>query len=272
MVLNPIEEEIVFLYAILQFIDQMINKSVFDFRGQPTEMELYPHTEKHQQYFYIILTDFLSCTDKDVVGKEIPYLRALKNICDNPLFEKSGSITHLTKSTEEFKNWLETEVNFENLHFATIGLETSLKTKRREFIKICGNLSKHSFSRLSLAIKELISVFNRCGTRLTEEECYSILDDLYQIFNDSVLNYHNSTIAEFLNNIRWAIYQYLEAEYQRAIEYTEETNGLKMYRFNYPADLKNEFAKKCYWDLMSKCHTKTNVPLFKVNRFLKTRY
>jgi hypothetical protein len=34
------------------------------------------------------------------------------------------------------------------------------------------------------------------------------LDDFYERFHKDILNYHSSTIAEFLNNIRWGIYEY----------------------------------------------------------------
>ena len=123
-----------------------------------------------------------------------------------------------------------------------------------------------------MAVKALSSIFQRTGLNLTEEQCYSALDDFYERFNDDVLNYHNSTIAEFLNNIRWSIYQYLEPEFQRSIEYTEEINGVKTYKFNYPADVENEFAKKCYGDLMNKIRSKASVTPFKVNRFIQSRY
>src|SRR5215218_1142153 len=39
------------------------------------------------------------------------------------------------------------------------------------------------------------------------------LADFYEKFHTDILNYHASTIAEFLNNIRWGIYEYLQPEF-----------------------------------------------------------
>ena len=49
----------------------------------------------------------------------------------------------------------------------------------------------------------------------TEFEPYLALDDFAAWFHDDVLDYHASQIAEFLNNIRWAVYEYLQPERRR---------------------------------------------------------
>ncbi len=55
------------------------------------------------------------------------------------------------------------------------------------------------------------------------------LGDFYERFHTDILNYHSSTIAEFLNNIRWGIYEYLQPEFRRSIVW-EESNPRK-YRY-----------------------------------------
>lgn len=52
---------------------------------------------------------------------------------------------------------------------------------------------------------------------MSPDEAALALEDFYRWFHDDILNYHASTIAEFLNNIRWGIYEYLQPEFQRSI-------------------------------------------------------
>ena len=43
------------------------------------------------------------------------------------------------------------------------------------------------------------------------------LADFYERFHTDVLNYHGSTLVEFLNNIRWGIHYYLHPQYKQSM-------------------------------------------------------
>jgi hypothetical protein len=142
------EKEVIFLKAINELIDSMVNHEVLDLLGDDLYSETRFRSMTHQKYFNIILLDLLSCSDKKVLGEQQSYLGAMKAICQSPNFNKDNSIKDLTISTQEFVNWLEQEIQAE-IWLPSIDTQTTLSIKRMEFIKICGNISKHNFSRLS---------------------------------------------------------------------------------------------------------------------------
>ncbi|OGX34304.1 MAG: hypothetical protein A3I43_04455 [Omnitrophica WOR_2 bacterium RIFCSPLOWO2_02_FULL_50_19] len=179
-----------------------------------------------------------------------------------------NSLTHASK---KFIDWLEKEVVVEKIWLPSINLETNLSIKRIEFIKICGNISKHNFSRLSGVLYELVKIFKRNRVDLKNEDALLILNEFYEWFHTNIFSYHSSAIAEFLNNIRWGIYEYLLPEFQQAIVF--ENNGHpRKYHYTYPNEVKNNFAKSCYWDLMNKIRSKPYMNKFQVTRYLKMRY
>ncbi len=270
MAYSEIEKEVIFLKAIQELIGEMVNFEVLNLLGDDPHSEVRFKSMTHQKYFNIILLDFLSCSDKEVLGEKQSYLGAIRAICQSPNFNKNNSIENLTISTQEFVEWLEQEVQVE-IWLPSIETETTLSIKRIEFIKICGNISKHNFSRLSGVANELIEIFKRNSIDITFEDALLVLDDFYQWFHSDLLNYHGSTISEFLNNIRWGIHEYLQPEFQQSIVY-EGNEHPRMYHYTYPEKINNTFAKNCYWDLMNEVRSGPYMRKFQVTRYLKMRY
>ena len=271
MKFNDAEKEIIFLKAITELIDNMVNNEVIKLgRDDPHSMVQFK-SMTHSKYFNIILLDLLSCSDKKVLGEQLSYLGALRKICQSPNLDKNNFINNLTISTKEFIEWLEKEVIVEKIWLPSIELETDLSIKRIEFIKICGNISKHNFSRLSGVIRELIEIFERNRITLKDEDALLILGDFYEWFHTDILNYHSSAIAEFLNNIRWGIYEYLLPEYKQSHVFDNDEHP-RMYHFTYPKEINNNFAKSCYWDLMNEVRSKPYINKFQVTRYLKMRH
>ena len=213
---NEIEKEVVFLKAIKGMIDEMVNFGIFEIRGDYSNAEVYFHKSIHQRFFNIMLVDFLSCADKKIIGESVPYLSALSGIANNPHFNQNNSINNLRISVDNFKKWLEHEFT-KNIWLSSIQLDIDLHIKRIEFIKICGNISKHNFSRLSGVVSDIKKIFIRNKKTLTENEILTSLDNFYEWFHEDVFNYHGSTIVEFLNNISWGIYEYLKPDSERGL-------------------------------------------------------
>ncbi|MDD4954411.1 MAG: hypothetical protein PHP17_00005, partial [Candidatus Omnitrophica bacterium] len=255
MEIQNIEKEIIYLLAIKQFIDEMVNFEIINLHGNNPDANISFNSMTHQKFFNIILVDFLSCSDTKILGEEQPYLRALASICEKPFFNQNNSIGNLQKYTQNFRDWLNTEFTVEKVWLPFIDLETNLSIKRIEFIKICGNLSKHNFSRLSGVAKEIIEIFKRNRHNLTEEDALAIFEEFYDWFHDNIFSYHSSAIAEFLNNIRWGIYEYLQPEYNKSIVYIENDHYHR-YKYTYPPNVNNKFAKECYWNLMNEVLSK----------------
>ena len=270
MKFTPTEKEVIVLKAVIELIDSMVNFEVFNLYGNDPHTSIGFRTMTHQKYFNIILLDFLSCFDEKVLGEKRTYLESIRTICQSSNFNKNNLIENLKKSTEDFIIWLEQEVQVKTW-LPSIDAEVSLSIKRIEFIKICGNISKHNFTRLSRVAKDLMTILKRNAINISFEDSLLILDDFYEIYHSDIFNYHSSTIAEFLNNIRWAVYEYLLPEFCQSIVY-EGIKRPKKYHYTYPKELKNNFAQNCYWDLMNIVRSKPYMRKFKVTRYLKMYY
>lgn len=266
---KTIEEEVIFLKSAYDLINEMVNYETLELFGDDPHFEIRFNSMTHQKYFNIILLDFLSETS--ISGKRLSSLEALQAICGAPSFDTRGSIQYLDLAIREFVAWLEKEVVIEKIWFPSIEVETNLSIRRIEFIKICGNISKHNFGRLSRVAKQLTDIFGRNQIELDNESALLILDEFYEWFHRNIFSYHSSVIAEFLNNIRWGIYEYLHPEFQKSIVYENDEHPRK-YRYTYPEEITNNFAKACYWDLMNDIRSAPYMSKFQVTRYLKMRY
>ena len=215
MKFKDIEKEIIYLLAIKNLIDEMVNFEMIKLLGENQNSEIRFKSMTHQKFFNILLVDFLSCSDTKILGETQPYLKALTSICANPKFNQHNSVNNLEQSTNDFIDWLNKEFTVEKIWLPSIDLETDLSIKRIEFIKICGNISKHNFTRLSGVANEIIAIFKRNKITLTDEDALAIIEEFYDWFHNNILNYHSSAIAEFLNNIRLDICEYLKPEFQQ---------------------------------------------------------
>ena len=138
------------------------------------------------------------------------------------------------------------------------------------FLKMCGNISKLNFLRLISVAEELKKILSRSGVSVELDEALLALDDFYQWFHTDILNYHASTIAEFLNNIRWGIYEYLQPEFKRSIVW--ESRDPPKYRYTYPKGVTSGLAQAYYWDIMNEVRSPPYVRRFQVTKWLKLRY
>ena len=115
-----------------------------------------------------------------------------------------------------------------------------------------------------------IAILSSNGVNINDTDAYVVLPDFYQWFHDNIFNYHGSAIAEFLNNIRWGVYEYLQPEFQQS--FTREPDHEFKYHYKYPAKCLHPFAKEVYWNLMNDVRRAPYMPKFEVSRYFKMRY
>ena len=108
------------------------------------------------------------------------------------------------------------------------------------------------------------------GAPIDEQQAFLALPSFYEWFHRNFFVYHSSTIAEFLNNLRWAIFRYLEPEFLRS--YTKPEPQDIRYSFKYPEDCQQPLARSMYWDLMNDVREEPYFPTFTVTRSLKNQY
>lgn len=270
MPLNDVEEEVILLKAVWELIDSMVNFEMLKLYGDDPNSSVRFETMTHQRFFNIVLVDFLSVTDKRAFIKQTSYLGALKKISASPNFDVNNSVALLSKATHEFSDWLNQEIEVHKIWLPSIDTETTLKLTRMAFLKMCGNIAKHNFLRLIGVAEELKGILSRSGVTVALDEAVLALDDFYGWFHSDILNYLASTIAEFLNNIRWGIYEYLQPEFERSIVW--ESREPPKYRYTYPAGVMSALARSYYWDLMNDVRSPPYVRRFQVTKMLKLRY
>ena len=267
--MTRIEEEVILLKAVKELIDSMVNFEVLAIQGFDPDCTIVFKTMTHQKFFNIVLVDFLSRTDKRASVSQTSFLGALKSICTTPRFDVRHSVALLVESTHAFADWIEQEVEVETW-FPSINTKAALKITRVCFLKMCGDISKHNFLRSVGVAEELQETLARTGVVVSLDDALLALADFYERFHSDILTYHTSTIAEFLNNIRWGIYQYLQPEFHRSIVW--ESGDPPKYQYTYPADVTGRFAQECYWELMNEVRNEPYFRRFQVTRWLKLRY
>jgi len=269
MKFTAIEQEIIFLKASNESIGSMVNHEVLKLSEGDKGAQARFKTSIHQRFFNIILVDFLSRSAVEVTGEKISSLDALVKICEKPSFNQHNSVKSLRQAVTAFKKWLEGEIKVK-VWFPSIDFEAKLKVQRQEFIEICGDISKHNFSRLNRRARELQTILKRNGKEVSDDDGLALLDDFYEIFHNDIFTYRGSHIVEQLNNIRWGIQEYLQPEFKRSIVYEDCTPP--RYRYTYPNGVKTEFVKHCYQTLMNDIRTTPYMKRFKTHKILTRRY
>jgi hypothetical protein len=276
---SPTDQEVIVLKSTWDSIDEMVNYAIFMKFPGTAETELHFESSIHQRLFNILLTDFLTAPSPWPFGLKQPPQDALKSmqnilfhlqrVGENPILNPNGGEA-LLKPLWAFRDWLEAECFVEDVWLPSIELKTDVRVKRFAFIKTCGNIGKHNFARLSRVVADICDILEANGNKVSVDQGYLIIEEFYEWFHDNVFAYHSSAIAEFLNNIRWGIYDYLKPEFRRS--FTREPGDSIMYRFKYPAGSEHPTGKSMYWDLMNDVRSEPYMPRFEVTRFLKMRY
>ncbi|HTW45003.1 MAG TPA: hypothetical protein VMD58_05610 [Acidobacteriaceae bacterium] len=251
--LTPLEKEIVTLKAVLDMINDMVNHETMMFYLDGSDSSIAFKTMTHAKFFNIILVDLLS-KPKELFSDDKDYIERLTDICENPLTDnprRNDDIQMLKDAVNAFDTWLSQTVVIEKSWFPSLELQIDLSIERKEFIAMCGNLCKHNFTQTTRQAKKFQAILKRNRQSFSIDKCLIALEDFQVQFN-SVFQYHASTIAEFLNDIRWGIYTYAFTERMRCVEnwYDEEMH-INRYNYRYPAKIASSLGKACYWGLMN---------------------
>ena len=279
MAYTKTEQEVIVLKAAWEMIHEMVNFEIFEKLNRVKNTNLMFKTATHQRVFNVLLVDFLSqprnwpfdlpSPPHNAAKSERCILFLLKRICDEPQLNRDGGDL-LRTPLDAFQQWLETECVVEKVYLPSIEVESDIRVRRMAFIKICGNIAKHNFTRLSVNVDEICEILKANEVAIDTENGYLVLSEFHEWFHDNIFSYHSSAIAEFLNNIRWGIYNYLRPEFVRS--FTKDGPNSLGYRFQFPPDCNGPAARSMYWDLMNAVRSEPFMPRFEVTEYLKMRY
>ncbi len=272
--LSDIEKEISILLSVRRAIQSMVNRGLLTISDNQEDTTIRPNDYTHADLFSILLVDFISPTNS-IFGTHLSYLDALEHICQNPHFNQVNSIEPLKMAVADFKSWLGYEATFDKIWLGSIDEELTLNMKREEFLRICGDISKHNVLRLSRTVERIFKILKRSQPNLQMSDAYKAMDDFYEWFHQDKFRYHLTKISELLNNISWGIQEYLGHEYNRSytvdIEKSEVVRAV-IYFFKIPETVTSDLGKFYYWDLMNEIRAKPYIPKFKTTTALEGRY
>ena len=119
-------------------------------------------------------------------------------------------------------------------------------------------------------MRQIKAMLARHGHVVDEGMVYRALPNFQDWFYTDVFSYHASTIGEFLDQIRRALFDYLSPEYARAWRSGDRFDG--DYSFDVPSEIRDHLAFGMYWELMNRVRGGLWFPAFSVSPLLKNHF
>ena len=283
--MNGSEREAIILNSAWEMIDGMVNWAMFVRNDRTKLTNLIFETHQHSRLFVILLGDFLSEVrafrgDPVPLGlkpapsnarpSDLTFLFHLRQVCADP--QLGPDATELSAGIEAFADWLEGDFVASGVNLHAIDVVADLRVARYRYIKMCGDIAKHNLARLSTNVAHLRTLLDAAGHSVSEQDAYLAVENFFEWFHDDIFIYHSSYIAEFLNNIRWSIFEYLQPEFRQSFHLTEQaTPDFPAYGFHIPADITEPVAQAMYWDLMNRVRARPWIHHFAISDFFKQR-
>lgn len=278
--MNQTERESVILNSAWAMIDDMVNWAMFDKNDLVGPTTFMFQSRTHAELFIILLTDFLSPIQQSKSNKILQDLGRLPNnahganrtfifylrqVCLHPQLGKDA--TELSDKVEEFASWLETSMMSRGVNLSEINVDADIELERYRYLKMCGNISKHSLPRLSRVVSELQGLLTAAGHNVSIQDANLATEPFFDRFFDDVFIFHSNQIVEFLNDIRWRMFEYLQLEYQRSWHPGGRFTG--DYGYHIPDSVTDPFAQAMYWDVLNRVRAKPLMERFVVDNAFK---
>ncbi len=284
--MNDIEREAIILNSAWEMIDGMVNWAMFVKNDLARPTNLLFSTSQHSRLFVILLGDFLSeirafkgdpaplglkTAPSNARPSDLTFLFHLRQVCADPKLGTSPG--ELAAAVETFADWLECDFTAAGVNFHAIDVVADLRIARYRYIKMCGDIAKHNLARLSANVGHLRKSLAAAGHPVDEQTACLAVENFFEWFHDDIFIYHSSHVAEFLNNIRWAIYEYLRPEFRRSWHLTDKaTKDFPIYSYRVPVEIGEPVARAMYWDVMNRSRSEPYVRRFVVADSFKTLY
>ena len=278
--MNQTERESVILNSAWAMINDMVNWAMFDQNDLigPTTLKFQSST--HAELFIILLADFLSPIQQSKSNKIVQNLGKLPNyargadrtfifhlrqVCLHPQLGKGA--TELSDKVEEFASWLETSMMSRGVNLDSIDIVADIEIERYRYLKMCGNNAKHSLPRLSRVVSELHGLLTVAGHKVSIQDANLATKPFFDWFFEDMFIFHSNQIVEFLNDVRWLMFEYLQPEYLRSWYPGGRFTG--DYGYHIPDSVTDPFARAMYWDIMNRVRMRPWMERFVVDDAFK---
>jgi hypothetical protein len=278
---TEVEQESIVLLAAWEMVAGMVNYQFFrNFQGGADSLPIF-ETSNDRRLFNILLGDFLSQPNErgknssffglpePLIGARLTdhtFLFYLRQVCECPKLGRNAQ--EILIPLNHLSMWLEADCFAREVWLSSIGVQVDIRIPRVRYIKICGDIAKHNFSRLQSNAAKIVQTLKSAGKEISPSDGFMALPDFHEWFHDNVFTYHCAYIAEMLNNLLWGIFRYLLPEFHRSC--TQREDGL--YRYDFPAECRHEFARSAYWSLMNWVRRKPYIAEFTVPASFKSEY
>jgi hypothetical protein len=284
--MNDTEREAIILNSAWEMIDEMVNWAIFVKTDRLDPSNLMFQSSGHARLFVILLGDFLS-EIRAFKGEPIPlglqpvptgarpsdltFLFHLRQVCADPML--GADTSGLSAAVKAFADWLEGEFVAEGVNLHSIDVVADLRVTRYRYIKMCGDMATHRLARLATNVGHLRKLLDQAGHQVSEQQAYLAVETFFEWFHQDIFIYHSSAIGEYLNNIRWAIYDYLQPEFRRSWHVPVGSSAeFPMYSYRVPALITEPMAVAMYWDAMNRSRSQPYVQRFLIPDYMKERY
>ncbi|MER8562452.1 hypothetical protein [Mesorhizobium sp. M0578] len=283
--MNDTEREAIILNSAWEMIDGMVNWAMFVKTERADPSNLMFQTAGHARLFVILLGDFLSeirafkgeptplglkPAPSNARPSDLTFLFHLRQVCTGP--QLGADTAGLSAAVEAYATWLEEEFTATGVNLHSIDVVADLRITRYRYIKMCGDMAKHNLGRLATNVGHLRRLLEQAGHQVSEQQAYLAVDTFFEWFHQDIFVYHSSQIAELLNNIRWAIYEYLQSEFRRSFHVPTSTAEFPRYSYHVPSAITEPVAVAMYWDAMNRSRSQPYVQRFVIPDYMKQRY
>lgn len=284
--MNDTEREAIILNSAWEMIDGMVNWAVFVKTERADPSNLMFQTSGHARLFVVLLGDFLSeirafkgepiplglkPAPSNALPSDLTFLFHLRQVCVDP--QLGADTAALSAAVEAYATWLEGEFTATGVNLHSIDVVADLRITRYRYIKMCGDMAKHNLARLATNVGHLRKLLEQAGHPVSEQHAYLAVETFFEWFHQDIFVYHSSQIGEFLNNIRWAIYEYLQPEFRRSFHVpATSTAEFPRYGYHVPSAITEPVAVAMYWDAMNRSRSQPYVQRFVIPGYMKQRY
>lgn len=268
--LADIEREAIVLQLMVEAVNSMVNHEIFGFSSNRRALQVKFSSLSQRALFNVLLADLLEPVDPKLLGKSGSLLESLTDVAATPHLGSKTHAQRLATAARRLTRWLDKTIVV-LVWFPSINVNVRLRLRRRDFVSICGNISKHNPARLTQKARQLQTLLQQHDVSVDLTDALRALDDFHERFHNDVLVYHATYIAEMLNRIRWAIQEYLLPRYRRSYV-PPASEADPRYSFRFPADLANRYARERFWDLMNSVRALPWIPQFATWPNLRGRY
>lgn len=242
--LSQMEFTFIALHRAWSLIDNIVNYELLTKHESDYSCNLRFTSHSSFHLFYILVLEFNKDMGGCICKKKTNFANALLDGSIADYCNSNNQWAILSNSIREYEYFLDSTCS---KTFYINNNNCTAKFTIRDALYVFSNRFKHDPTTLGHCANKMKSWFENLHLE-SEHGIFAIFDELYAQHFYSLMIQSSSVVAYYLNNVRINIYHYLSSEFTRSYRRLDEI----AYEYNIPNDIRNIYARDCYWELMNK--------------------